>query len=599
MEGTDNDPDAGAQRPALDRLRRFWQVHPGAPNVLSTAGSFSPPVGSRIDAESVSGYYIDFSSKADSTEWPPDWLPPPEQRIHVASTQLALGCIERHLNGDGDEWLQLALTIANELIDEQGSDGGWPHRIAMPHSYWLRPPWLSAMAQGEGASVFVRLHALTGDDRYAEAALAALKPMAIATREGGVATELGGGFFLEEYPTNPASYVLNGAFFALWGLRDVGLGLGDQDAMDLYDQGLETLAQEIERFDTGSWSLYDLFPHPIPNVASGAYHQLHITQLEAMEVVSPRPELIAAAERFRGYQQSRAAQARATASKVAFRLVVPRSTKVAERLPWRHRPDHGEVLVLCYHAVSDEWPSRLAVTCEQLESHVGRLIKRGYEGVTFSDAVLGDPEGKRVAVTFDDGYESMLTAAAPVLANLGVPATVFVPTDFPDAKPLSWTGISEWAGGPHARELDALTWDQIRELERAGWEIGSHTCSHPRLPTLDDEALSAELVDSRAVLERELGHPVRSIAYPYGAVDERVILATRDAGYLTGASLPTRFETPRALSWPRVGIYRADNDRAFALKSSRSLRWIRQTGAWTLAEHASRARNAASARLIS
>ncbi len=599
MEGTDNDPDAGAQRPALDRLRRFWQVHPGAPNLLSTAGSFSPPVGSRIDSEGVSGYYIDFSSKADSTEWPPDWLPAPEDRIHVASTQLALGCIERYLAGDGDEWLATAITIADELIEEQGSDGGWPHQIAMPHSYWLPPPWLSAMAQGEGASVFVRLHGLTKDERYAEAALAALKPMRTPTREGGVATELGGGFFPEEYPTNPSSYVLNGAIFALWGLRDVGLGLDDRPAMDLYEEGVETLAREINRFDTGSWSLYDLFPHPIPNIASGAYHQLHITQLEALTVVSPRPELIAATERFRDYQQSRAAKTRATATKVAFRLVVPRNTRVAERLPWRHRPDHGEVLVLCYHAVSDTWPSRLAVTAAQLESQVGRLVDRGYEGVTFSDAVLGDPAGKRVAVTFDDAYESMLTAAAPVLAGLGVPGTVFVPTDFPGVQPLTWPGIEDWADGPHADELQALTWDQVRELEAAGWEIGSHTCSHPRLPELDDEELAAELVASRAKLESELAHHVRSIAYPYGAVDERVILATRDAGYLTGASLPTRFEPPRALSWPRVGIYRADNQRAFALKSSRALRRIRESGAWTVAERVSRARNVASARLIS
>jgi peptidoglycan/xylan/chitin deacetylase (PgdA/CDA1 family) len=424
--------------------------------------------------------------------------------------------------------------------------------------------------------------------------------MSIPTRDGGVATELDGGYFPEEYPTDPASYVLNGAIFALWGLRDVGVGLGDSAAMDLYEQGVDTMARGIDRFDTGSWSLYDLFPHPIPNVASGAYHQLHITQLEALDLVSPRPELASAAERFRAYQRSRAAQAKATATKVAFRLVVPRKTSVAERLPWRHRPDHGEVLVLCYHAVSDTWPSRLSVSTDQLESQIGRLLKRGYEGVTFSDAVFGDPEGKRVAVTFDDGYESMLTAAAPVLASLGVPGTVFVPTDFPGTKPLCWPGIEEWVDDEeHAHEVEPLTWDQVRELEAAGWEIGSHTCSHPRLPTLEDEELAAELVNSRLVLESELGHPVRSIAYPYGAVDERVILAARDAGYLTGAALPTRFETPRALSWPRVGIYRADNDRAFAIKSSRSLRWIRTTGAWTLAEHVSKARNVASARLIS
>ena len=70
------------------------------------------------------------------------------------------------------------------------------------------------------------------------------------------------------------------------------------------DTVADVLAGNIERWDTGYWSLYDLFPHPLPNVASGAYHALHITQLNAMQLIDPRPEYAAAIERFERYSHS-------------------------------------------------------------------------------------------------------------------------------------------------------------------------------------------------------------------------------------------------------------------------------------------------------
>jgi peptidoglycan/xylan/chitin deacetylase (PgdA/CDA1 family) len=568
------------------RLRKFWQVHPGTPNVLSTAGSFSPPVGSRVVEDSVEGYYIDFSVKADSTEWPPHWLPARNRRIHVATAQFGLGCIERYLAGDGDVWLQTAVTVAEELLEDQSPDGGWAHEVAMPHSYWLRPPWLSAMAQGESASLFVRLHTHTGDERYAEAAVLALKPMLVPVAAGGVRAELDGGFFPEEYPTDPASYVLNGAIFALWGCRDVAVGLGDETARELYDEGVDTLANSLGRFDTGFWSLYDLFPHPIPNIASGAYHLLHRTQLEAMQLVSPRPEFAETAARWETYAESQTARTRAFAEKVAFRLAVPRSKRFAHRMPWSHRPEFGELLVLCYHAVSDEWPSRLAVTQEHLREQLSELVDRGYRGHTFSEAIASESDEKRLVVTFDDAYESMLTRALPILEELGLPGTVYVPTNFPaSGKPLSWPGIEEWLDTTHRDELKPLDWDQLAELKEHGWEIGSHTLSHPHLTQLDDAQLAVELGESRLEIERRLG-ACTSIAYPYGDVDERVILAAREAGYAGGAALPDQFYPPRRLAWPRVGIYRADTELRYRAKVSRGMRSLRKTRAWPVVRRA-------------
>ena len=405
------------------------------------------------------------------------------------------------------------------------------------------------MAQGEGASLFVRLHSLTGDERYAEAAIRALRPMQVPSPRAACAPSSTAGSSPRSTraippPTSSTAPSSRSGAAATSRSRSA-----TSRRARLYDEGIDTLAANIDRFDSGYWSIYDLFPHPIRNIASGAYHQLHLTQLRAQQVIGPRPEFAAAIERWEGYQASGRCRRKATAEKIAFRLVVPRNDTLALRLPWSHRPEHGELLVLCYHAVSDEWPSRLAVTTGDFRRQLSSLVDRGYRGVTFTDAVTGPADGKRLAVTFDDGYATLATKALPILAELGLVATVFMPTRFPDSgEPMSWPGIEDWLGTEHEPELEPLGWDGLRTLSDAGWEIGSHTVSHPRLTRIDDERLAAELAESKAELERRLERPCRSLAYPYGDVDERVIAAARDAGYVAGAELPDRFEFPRLLA---------------------------------------------------
>ena len=235
-----------------------------------------------------------------------------------------------------------------------------------------------------------------------------------------------------------------------------------------------------------------------------------------------------------------------------------------------------DVIVLCYHAVSRSWPSPLAVTPDALERQLRRLLRRGYRAATFADA-LTVPRGRKVmAVTFDDAYRSVAELAQPVMARLGVPGTVFVPTRFAGSgAPMSWPGIDEWVGGPHEHELLPMGWDELRGLRGAGWEIGSHTVSHPHLTRLGDADLTAELRDSRLACEAETGGPCRSIAYPYGDVDARVAAAAGEAGYAHGGGLPGAFHRPRPLEWPRVGIYPADADWRFGLKVSRAVRAVR------------------------
>jgi len=235
-----------------------------------------------------------------------------------------------------------------------------------------------------------------------------------------------------------------------------------------------------------------------------------------------------------------------------------------------------DVVALCYHATSPAWPNELAVEPDALARQVRMLLDRGYKPVRFADLLAGG-RGRRVAVTFDDAYRSTYEFAWPALRELGVPASVYAPVDFVGASdPMSWPGIDDAAAGPHAAELRCMTWEQLGELHEAGWEIGSHTCSHPRLTECDDARLERELVASREAIAARIG-ACRTIAYPYGDVDGRVMSAARRAGYELAAALPAHVRRPVPLAWPRLGIYRQDADWRFRLKVSRVVRAVRAT----------------------
>ena len=249
---------------------------------------------------------------------------------------------------------------------------------------------------------------------------------------------------------------------------------------------------------------------------------------------------------------------------------------------WTRRSDRRrvwmsqDVLVLCYHAVSERWPAMLSVTPHRLERQLRLLVGRGYRGVTFHQAVTSPPAPRTVAVTFDDAFESVLELGLPILSRLGLPGTVFVPSAFPGSKqPMAWPGIDEWLGGPYERELVPMSWDELNGLADAGWEIGSHTRTHPRLTELSDAELEAELTGSREQCEAMLGRSCPSIAYPYGDHDARVIEAAGRCGYESAATLPGPLHEPSPLRWPRVGVFGIDHSLRFRAKVSPTVRRLR------------------------
>jgi peptidoglycan/xylan/chitin deacetylase (PgdA/CDA1 family) len=241
----------------------------------------------------------------------------------------------------------------------------------------------------------------------------------------------------------------------------------------------------------------------------------------------------------------------------------------------------GDVLVLCYHAVSERWPAVFALSAERIERQVTALLGKGYVGATFRDAVLNPPAARTLAVTFDDAFRSVHAKAGPVLRSLGVPGTVFVPTALVGGEgPMAWSGTDRWLNTPYEDELQPMSWDELGELSELGWELGSHTRTHPRLPTLDRESLRDELEGSRSDLEQRIGIPCGSIAYPYGNHDPVVVAATRDAGYSAGGALAGEVQRADPLLVPRVGLYQRDGSARFRTKVSPATRRFQMTPAW-------------------
>jgi peptidoglycan/xylan/chitin deacetylase (PgdA/CDA1 family) len=212
---------------------------------------------------------------------------------------------------------------------------------------------------------------------------------------------------------------------------------------------------------------------------------------------------------------------------------------------------------------------------QALEQQVTRLLQEGYEAVTFTEAVCGRRR-RMLSITFDDAFASVLELGKPILDRLGVPATIYAVTDFAaEGRPLEWDGIDQWKGGPFDHELRSLDWAQLRGLADAGWEVGSHTCDHPKLTGCPDAELDRQLTESRAACEAGMRRRCTSIAYPYGDTDARVAQAAGRAGYEAAGALPDRWHRAHPLSWPRVGVYHGDDERRFALKTSRAVRGLR------------------------
>lgn len=170
--------------------------------------------------------------------------------------------------------------------------------------------------------------------------------------------------------------------------------------------------------------------------------------------------------------------------------------------------------VLMYHSVSDQSEAnvspyyRTATHPKVFAGHMALLRAEGWEVVSLKAGLqmLGSENSDRrriVVLTFDDGFRDFHTAAFPILRQHGFGATVFLPTAFIGKEPVRF------------KAHECLTWDEVRELQQAGIEFGSHTVNHPELVHLAWEEVEKEVRDSKNEIEQHLGVRVTSFSYPY------------------------------------------------------------------------------------
>jgi hypothetical protein len=285
------------------------------------------------------GYYNDLTEKALDQGTPEkasvllDSMTSDRRLANAVSiAQLGLGAWQ--VSADEPGWLRVVEQASEWVVNQLDEEGLLAYLFAMPHTYELEPPWFSAMAQGEAASLLVRAAVALGRPDLRAPAAAAVR--SLLDERSGLVAQTPEGPVLQEYPTVPPAHALNGWIFALWGLYDVGIGLTEGPggagsavsgrASDAFASGVAALAARLPLYDAGlGWSRYDLFPRRLPHAASPFYHRLHIEQLRATALLCPaRPELTAVADRWEAGLRRRATRAYGVSLKVAFRVLQPR-----------------------------------------------------------------------------------------------------------------------------------------------------------------------------------------------------------------------------------------------------------------------------------
>jgi peptidoglycan/xylan/chitin deacetylase (PgdA/CDA1 family) len=198
-----------------------------------------------------------------------------------------------------------------------------------------------------------------------------------------------------------------------------------------------------------------------------------------------------------------------------------------------------------YHVIGVAPPGapfpELYVTPDMFRAQLAALAAADYHAVTL-DKVWGYWHGRPlpthpVVLTFDDGYRGDYSVAMPALARRG------------------WPGVLDLiVANLHRHGWGLRTWE-VRRMVQHGWQIASHTLTHPDLTTLDTPTLRREVTASRAVLRRAFGQPVDWFCYPLGRFNPTVERAVRAAGYVGALTELPGLATPHA-RWlePRIRV---------------------------------------------
>jgi peptidoglycan/xylan/chitin deacetylase (PgdA/CDA1 family) len=207
--------------------------------------------------------------------------------------------------------------------------------------------------------------------------------------------------------------------------------------------------------------------------------------------------------------------------------------------------------ILCYHTIGQDIWGINDVTPKLFRRHIELALNAGYRFVPASEIVKTGGGPKDLAITFDDGMKSVLTQAAPILKDYGLPWTFFPVSDWAEQK-VDWI----------ARHV--LTWHDIEALLKAGAEMGSHSATHPDFGRIELQQMVDELGGSRDLFHKRLGFAPDTFAIPLGQSmnwKQEAMKAANDAGY--SVIYAQAEETRPTGTIPRTFVTKFDGDRIF------------------------------------
>lgn len=244
----------------------------------------------------------------------------------IAIAQYGLANYNRYTqDGEDPERLRKACLAADWLVEHlELNDQGyavWNHHFDWHYRTPLKAPWFSALAQGQGISLLLRVQTHQDSGKYGEAALKAFEVFLHPVDQGGVVyVDPQGRTWLEEYIVSPPTHILNGFIWASWGLYDLWMATGRTEAKRVFDAAIQTLREELHTYDLGFWSLYEHSGTNLRMIASPFYHRLHIVQLRILHRLSGEKLFAETADRWEAYTRRPWNRARAWIHKVCFKL---------------------------------------------------------------------------------------------------------------------------------------------------------------------------------------------------------------------------------------------------------------------------------------
>ena len=173
----------------------------------------------------------------------------------------------------------------------------------------------------------------------------------------------------------------------------------------------------------------------------------------------------------------------------------------------------------------------------------------------------GEKKGKVVGITLDDGYQSNLLHALPILKNMGFSATCYVVSG-------KLGQHNEWDEALGMAQAALMGVEEMRRWVDAGMEVGSHTCSHADLNQLSLAEAGHELLQSKSDLENLLQKPVTQFCYPYGHFSPEHESLVSQSGYVAATTTHRgrACATDRMTALPRVPVVRSTYSLQFLLK---------------------------------